>query len=235
MIKFIFKFKYIFPKSKEEIMDIIIALSGIVMICISVFGNNYESDTLNSKLLSVVGDLGIGLFPTGVISFLLEKMQQKQKDIEKQKKRATILYNLNIALHAYLNAVCNLAIAKKHSLKGHTVSDILRQILENNMELESSTDEINALTHLIEKMKDLFQSPNPIYIIADIFNEDEMKHFHLLIKAGENALNFITEANSNSLQRNCFLSYLLIAFEEISEYNVFLKMESNGHNISIAV
>lgn len=232
MFRFI---KLLLPKSKEEWFHIMIAALGIVMISVSAFCDVDMNNNAKTRGLALLGDLGIGIFPTGIIGLLLERMQNREKGEQKHRRRIAILHSLDISIHAYFNTICNLALVENASFNGDKVFDIFQAIKDETIIVEYSDDEVKALRRLVAKIKESFEFPDPTYIAADIFSENEENHFLLLIGKGEELLKSMEIEGCKSSQRYTFLSYLKVACEEISEFNKFLDMVSDGNNISIPV
>ena len=223
--------KYIFP-DKLEIVNIVVAIIGIGMIICSSLCTA-EQGTLCSKLLSIIGDLGIGIFPTGIIGFILERIQNRNKAQEMKSKRLAILRLFNNAVHGYLNVICNTVIEKESSLKNKKVFEIITTLNNDDVQVECSSNEKVALSNLVEKLHELFDSDNPLYIVTDVFEMIEINHFELIIKDGEKLLCLMKENRSIKDSRNTFLSYLWTTCLEIPECYNFNLMISDGDNIFI--
>lgn len=225
--------KYIFP-DKLEIVNIVVAIIGIGMIICSSLCTA-EQGTLCSKLLSIIGDLGIGIFPTGIIGFILERIQNRNKAQEMKSKRLAILRLFNNAVHGYLNVICNTVIEKESSLKNKKVFEIIATLNNDDVQVKCSSNEKVALSNLVEKLHELFDSNNPLYIVTDVFEMIEINHFELILKDGEKLLCLMKENRSIKDSRNTFLSYLWTTCLEIPECNDFNLMISDGDNIFIPI
>lgn len=223
--------RYRWP-AKPEIINIVVAVVGFVMIlCASIFTVSQES--IWAKLLNIMRDMGIGIFPTGVIGLALERMQSRNKEQEKKDKRIAMLRAFNNAIHSYLNAICNIAIAKNNSLKYKKIFDITKLVSSEEVHIEYSNNEIVALTLLVKRLQESFGLTNPLYIVSDIFETIEINHFEMLLKDGEKLLYLMSEDNDVNDKRNSFLSYLQVTCLAISECSSFNEMISDGDNIYI--
>jgi hypothetical protein len=218
----------------KEWFYILLIFIGIAMVFAPVI-KNFSLDNKEKAVswLTVLGELGVGVFPTGVISLILERMQIREKSEEIRRIRTAILRNIDISIHSYFNTVCNSAIAENSSLKDKKIFDIFNAIKDEAIVI--TTDESSALKQLLMRMKDSFESPNPVYLAIDIFKENEERHFRLLIEKGEKLLELIENDNCMSMDRHNFLSYLETACKEITECNKYLNMSSDGNNIFIPV
>ncbi len=220
-----------FP-TKLEILNLVVAVVGIAMIlCSSLF--TAEQETLCSKLLSIVGDFGIGTFPTGVIGFALERMQNRSKEQEKRDKRLAILRLFNNAVHKYLNIICNSAIEANNSLKYKKVFDITSVVNSEEIQINLGDEEKDALTLLVERLQESFGTTNPLYIVTDVFEVIEITHFEMLLKDGKNLLHSTNNQKKVMDMRSSFLSYLHTTCLAVSECNCFNEMISNGDNIYV--
>lgn len=218
--------------TKLEIVNLVVAVIGIAMIlCSSLL--TVEPETSCSKFLSIVGDLGIGIFPTGVIGFALERMQNRSKEQEKRGKRLAILRLFNNAVHGYLNVICNSAIKINSNLKSKKLFDITRAVNSEEIQIDLSDEEKNALTLLVERLQESFGATNPLYIVTDVFETIEITHFEMLLRDGNNLLYSINERKNVMDMRSSFLSYLQTTCLAISECNYFNEMISDGDNIYI--
>ncbi len=218
--------------TKLEVVNLVVAVIGIAMIlCSSLF--TVEQEPHCSTLLSIVGDLGIGIFPTGVIGFALERMQNRSKEKEKRDKRLAILRLFNNAVHGYLNVICNSAIKINSDLKNKKVFDIISAVNNEEIQINLCDEEKNALTLLTERLQESFGTTNPLYIVTDVFEAIEIINFEMLLKDGNNLLYLINEKVNVMDMRNSFLSYLQTTCLAISECNCFNEMISNGDNIYI--
>ena len=226
-------FKQLLPKSKSEWLNISAAILGVVMILLSVFCGCSEDNIILKKLFTVLGNLGIGIFPTGIIGLLLERMKARDKSEQKHRIRSAILQSINVSIHSYFNVICNSAILRCQELKGLLVFDIFQALKDKRISLDYDIAEKEALKHLITIMKSSFETPDPTYIIADIFSQGEENHFSLLIKKGEDVISCFDSGGNDSSKRFDFLSYLQVACEEIPEWNRFKNMISDGDNIFI--
>lgn len=221
--------KYMFP-DKLEIVNIVVAIIGIVMIfcsslLVAVPGSIY------SKLLSIMGDLGIGIFPTGLIGFILERIQNRNKAQETHNKRLAILSLFNNAVHGYLNIICNEVIKKRGNLKNERVFEIITAV--NNIQMEYSESEIVALTTLIRNLQEVFSLDTALYIVTDVFEAIEISHFSMLLGEGKKLLNLMKENRDVMESRRSFLSYLQITCFSVPECNNFNLMISDGDNIFV--
>ncbi len=227
------RFKRLLPSSKAEWLNISAAILGVAMILLSVFYDYPEEKIIQEKLFTVLGNLGIGIFPTGIIGLLLEKMQARDKREQKRRIRSAILQSLNVSIHSYFNAICNSAISRCQKLKGLRVFEIFQAVKDTGIPFDYDSTERETLKHLVTMMRSSFETPDPTYIIADIFSQGEEKHFSLLIRKGEDVLNYFDCEGKDSSKRFEFLSYLQVACEEIPEWNKFENMISDGDNIFI--
>ena len=221
------------PKSRAEWINLATAFLGVVLILLSVFNNCPEEKVLQKKFFAALGDIGIGIFPTGIIGLLLERMQAREKNDQKQRIRSAVLQNLNVSIHSYFNALCNSAIADYPELKGHRVFDIFKSMKELGIPLKYDNAEKQALKALVLRIKASFESPDPTYIIADIFSQSEEQYYLLLIDNGNKLLSYLDQGGNNPAERLKFLSYLQIACEEMPEWVKFKNMVSDGNNILI--
>lgn len=217
--------------SKIEFANIAIAAIGIAMIGCSTL-IPAEIDSFNKKLLSIVGDLGVGLFPTGGIGFILERIQNRKERRERNNKRLAILRLINAAIHGYLNVICNASVAQNSRLKGENVFEIVGNLNEE-LQSENIADEVKALALLVDRLKMSFGSTDPLFIVADVFETVEIKHFESLLHDGENLLHTLHMGYEAMDGRSSFLSYLQIACLEIPECKGFAEMVSNGDNIYV--
>ncbi len=218
--------------TKLEIVNIMVTIIGVVMIlCSSFFSDEQESSC--SKFLNIVGDLGIGIFPTGVIGFVLERMQNRSKEQEKMDKRLAILSLFNNAVHGYLNVVCNSAIKVNKDLKGEKLFYITSAVNSDEIQINICDEEKVALTLLIEKLQESFGTTNPLYIVTDVFEAIEITNFEMLINDGNKLLHSINERTNVMDMRSNFLSYLQATCLAIPECNCFNEMISDGNNIYI--
>lgn len=220
-----------FP-TKLEVTNLVVAAIGIIMIlCSSLFV--VKQGTYYSQLLSIMGDLGIGIFPTGIIGYTLERMQNRSKEKEKRNKRLAILRLFNNAFHGYLNVICNSAIKINSDLKNKKVFDITSTVISEKIKINLCDEEKSALTLLVDRLQESFSITNPLYIVTDIFEVIEITHFEMLLNDGINLLNLINEKRNIMDMRSSFLSYLQTTCAAISECNSFNKMISDGDNIYI--
>lgn len=224
--------KHLRNLTRLEIVNLIIAIEGITMIlCSSLITVN--QDCSFSKWLNIIGDLGIGFFPTGIIGLTLERIQNRNKEQENRDKRLNILRLFNNGIHGYLNFICNSVIMSKKELKNKGVFELISIANCEKIEISSCDEEIRALTIIVERLQELFGSPNPLYIITDIFKPIEINHFEMLLKDGNTLINAIIQGGNVSENRMRFISYLQTTCSEITECNSFCKMISNGDNIYI--
>lgn len=226
-------FRALLPKSTAEWLDTFVAILGIAMIFVSVYFDSDQEHNTQKKLLSVVGDLGIGIFPTGIIGLLLERMQNREKGRQIQRIRAAILKSLNVSIHSYFNTICNSAISRCPGLKGRSLNEILQKVQEEQLLIDQNPKEKEALKHFLSKIKITFETPDPTYIIADIFSPSEEGYFLLLIEKGEALLSEFDQGRIEHSHRSGFIGYLKTSCEEIPEWNRFMNMVSDGNNISI--
>lgn len=203
------------------------------MIVISATCNVATEGNSKPEYYIILGDLGVGIFPTGIIGYILEKMQRREKEEQRHKRRSAILYGIIVSIHSYFNSICNAALTEYPKYKNCNVFEIIQLIKDETIVLAYSSNELDMLRHLIIKIKDIFEFPDPTYIVSDVFEEKEENHFHLLIKEGEDLVTLIENNICKSSKRCDFLSYLEIACEEIPEFRQFLQMTSNGKNIFI--
>lgn len=217
--------------TRVEIVNLVIALIGILMIVYSTL-TPAENESVQEKMLALIGDLGIGLFPTGIIGFFLERIQNRNEDREKNNKRLAILRLINNAIHGYLNVICNSAIKQKSQLKLKTVFEIVDNLNEG-LFIEKIDGEAEALAILVDRLRMSFGSTDPLFIVADVFETIEIKYFESLLQDGESLLQMLDMSNGVSKKRNSFLSYVKIACSEIPECKGFVDMISDGDNIFV--
>lgn len=175
--------RLLLPQSKEEWLNLAITFLGIGMIIVSVLADDTNS-MAKSKFYAIIENLGIGIFPTGIVGFILERMQIREKKDKKIRIRTAILQGLNVSIHSYLNVLCNSMINKYPDLKGKEIFDIIEAIKAGNRTLEYTEKEKDSLHQLTLKAKTSFEYPDPSYLIADIFSKSEEDHFLLLINKG---------------------------------------------------
>lgn len=223
--------KFISP-TKSEIIYLIVVILGLSMICGSAF-IIVVPDSICSKLLSIMGAIGTGAFPTGIIGIVLEKMQKRSIEQEKCNKRLAILRLFNNAAHGYLNIICNAIIKAEPTQKGNKIFSITSTLKYNKFRIENSEDEQKALTLLIRNLKDSFGTVNPLYITTDIFDTIEIDGFEKLLHDGESLLCLLKKGKEVSEVRIRFISYLQVTCSAISECSSFNKMISDGDNIYI--
>lgn len=218
--------------TKLETVNLVVTIIGIIMIlCSSLFLD--EQDSSYSKFLNIVGDLGIGIFPTGVIGFVLERMQNRSKEQEKRDKRLAILSLFNNAVHGYLNIICNSAIKANNNLKGEKLFYITNAVNSNEIQLNICDEEKIALTILVERLQESFGTTNPLYIVTDVFEAIEIANFEMLLNDGNKLLRTIYKGTNVMDMRSNFLSYIQATCLAIPECNCFNEMVSDGDNIYI--
>lgn len=218
--------------TKVEIAHVVVAVIGIVMIlCSALISCGQESPC--SKFLVITGDLGVGLFPTGIIGLVLERMQYRNREQEKKNKRIAILRLYNNAVHSYLNILCNAAIETDQRLIHKRVFEITTVISNGELQVASSNDEKAALTLLTERLRESFGVSNPLYIVTDVFETTEINHFEMLLQDGEKLLSLMNKHINLAEARAGFLSYLQVACSAIPECSSFYEMVSDGDNIYV--
>lgn len=215
--------------TKIEFANILVTIFGITMIVCSTL-ISVERESIEEKLLSLLGDLGIGLLPTGVLGFVIERIQNRNKEREKNNKRSAILRLFNNALHGYLNVICNAAIAGKGCLKGENIFEIINA-LNSELHIEHITDEKEAIQLVVERLQMCFETRDPLFIVADVFETIEINHFELILQEGKNLLRLLHNNEKIGESRSSFLSYLQVACSEIPEFRNYMKMVSDGDNI----
>lgn len=219
--------------TKLEIAHIATATVGVAMILCSTFFAEEEKSVLG-RWLTIMGDLGIGLLPTGVIGIILEKMQNRNRERDKKNKRMAVLRLFNSAVHSYFNSICNEAIRQKSAMKGKRVFEIISSV-GNEVQFECSTEEIASFSLLGEKLIEIFEKEESLFIVTDVFEPIEIDHFNLLAKETKKLL-CSTNKESNIKNARCsFLSYLKTACLEIPECGDFANMVSDGDNIYIPI
>ena len=217
--------------TKLEIAYIATATVGVAMILCSTFFAVEEKSVLG-RWLAILGDLGTGLFPTGVIGLVLEKMQNRNRERDKKSKRMAVLRLFNSAVHRYFNSICNEAIRQKNAMKGKCVFEIISSV-GNEVQFECSAEEIASLCLLGEKLVEIFEKAESLFIVTDVFDPVEIDHFNLLAKETKKLLSSTNKENSIKNARCSFLSYLKTACLEIPECGDFVNMVSDGDNIYI--
>lgn len=218
--------------TKMEIANIVVALIGVMMILFSSLPSGGESKT-KIAILQIVGNIGIGVFPSGVIGFILERMQIRNRNIEKTEMRRTVLRYFLSALHEYLNVVCSEAIKQNSELKDSRVFDITKRIVIQGELQPISAEESESLSVLVQRMEEAFGTNNPFYIVTDVFESDELTHFGMLIENGKKLVHSIKQEKNPIESRNSFLSYIQSTCLSIPECNGFNEMISDGDNIFI--
>lgn len=217
-----------------EVVYIFVVIVGVVMIlCSSLIAAEPESNC--SKVLSILGSLGTGTFPTGAVGFVLERMQNRNSEHEKSTKRLAILRLFNNSVHGYFNVICNAAIQAVPSLKDKKVFLITETLSSGNIQIENSDEELAALTILVARLKDSFSAVNPLYIATDVFTIQEINYFEMLVKDGEALLALMNKNADTSIssKRNQFISYLKTTCLAIPECSSFNEMITNGDNIFV--
>ena len=220
------------PRTKKEWLYVFVAIIGVAMI---IFSNavdhlgTHEAD----KVLPIIGDLGIGFFPTGIIGLILDRMNSQEKNIKKNNIRNWMLLNIDVSVHSYFNLLCNSAIEADVNLKGKGLFEILKWIEGQRVISVNSNTEMELLDKLVMEMKNSFSQPSPIFAVYDIFSQNEEKYFALLIEKGEKLLKSKGGMPNIVGLRNDFLSYLTITCRELPELQHYQRMISDGDNIAI--
>ncbi len=154
--------------------------------------------SLNEEISSVIMNLGISIFPTGIVGWMFEMVNEKNHNKEISDKRAAILKQLSVLFQRYLSEMCFQYQELYKEKNNYYLSEI--NVLDSFNEM--STNYTNALS-LINKgkmkwtekeveeffrcelvtttdIKDVLNAilfNKDVYIINNIFSEDELKNF----------------------------------------------------------
>lgn len=88
-----------------KILNIFLIVLGISLICSNFFFT--ASDCFQQKIIDLLVNLGIGLFPTGAIGLIIEFVQDKHQSEIKKYKRQSILKDFQYTIQNYLNVLCD--------------------------------------------------------------------------------------------------------------------------------
>ena len=208
----------------ETILNWCLIILGIGMIIISVFYTALEG-SIAKKVIEVIGDIGIGLFPTGAIGLLINWMQARENEKQQKARRSEVLRRIDSALHRYLVSLCKEA-NKNYEIKGKTISEIIDSV---GSIISFSDDESDKLKILLERLEEYFDKPDPVFIMTDCFTEQEQR-FHL---QRINECKAILNARNADILilRSKFLSQWRIAWKDIPEYCYYESLKYDGDNL----
>lgn len=105
-----------------KILNVILIIIGIALICSDFFANGCFS----KKIIDLLVNFGIGLFPTGAIGLIIEFVQDRQQSEIKKYKRQSILKDFQYMIQNYLNVVCD---------KHFQLKDINNQTIERKIDV----------------------------------------------------------------------------------------------------
>lgn len=218
--------------TKLEIVYIVMSFIGIVMIILSSLFC-IEQESIAFKILNIIGDIGVCIFPTGIIGCILEKIQIQNKELEKRDKRLAVLRLVINSMHGYLNVICNTAIKDRISLKYKKVFEIIKSMNNKWTNIEFNQEEVATLKTLIEQLQNSLLLTDTLYIVTNIFDPVELNQFEILLKKAMELLNSMNQHENIQEKKNNFLSFIMITCSAIPECNNFNEMVSDGDNIYI--
>lgn len=154
--------------------------------------------SLSEELSSVIMNLGISIFPTGIVGWMFEKVNEKNHKIEISDKRAAILKQLSVLFQRYLSEACYQYQELNKEKNNYYLSEI--NVLDSFNEMSSNyTDALSLInkgkmnwtekeveeffrneletTDAIENVLNAILFNKDVYIINDIFSEDELIRF----------------------------------------------------------
>lgn len=153
---------------------------------------------LDSELSSLIMNLGIGIFPTGIVGWMFEIVNEKNQKKEISDKRAAILKKMYVLFHRYLTEVCyqyQLFIKEKNNyyLPKFNILDSFGEMSSNytlalnwihkgqikwtEKEVEEFFRNEIATIGGIEEVLNAIIFNRDVYIINNIFSEEEVTWF----------------------------------------------------------
>lgn len=228
MRKTIFKWEYI--------VNGVAILLGLLFIVLSVVIVTQDG-TACHKALQIIGDVGVGLFPTGIIGLLICIMQEKDKERHRLVMRKEILRLINSAVHQYLLEICKCAACKCGNLKGKKLTEIERAIINRDVNFPYSDTEVEKLKVLTLRLTDYFGKAEPALIIGDLFTSNEQKFYAARIEEGQAIIESYSEAkNSEEIaanKRNDYITHWQSLRGLFPEYRKYNNLYFDGHNLVI--
>lgn len=154
--------------------------------------------SLSEGLSLVIMNLGISIFPTGIVGWMFEIVNEKSHNKEISDKRAAILKQLSILFQRYLTETCFQYQELYKEKNNYYITEI--NVLDSFNEVSSNyTDALSLInkgkmnwpekkveeffrneletTAAIEDVLNAILFNRDVYIINDIFSEDELIRF----------------------------------------------------------
>ena len=210
----------------ETVLNIILMIIGLAMISVSVFCNAPD-DSITKKIIEVIGDLGIGVFPTGAIGLLLNRMQNKEEKRQKTAQRNEVLRRIDTSLHQYLVTVCKEAMSHEIDVKDKPITQIINNLNQANLLRTSAESE--RLKVLIERIEEYFDKPNPVFIMTDCFTEQEQRFHTQQVISGKNLIS--CDDDDVQTNRASFLNSWSSGWIDIPEYQYYKDQIFDGDNL----
>lgn len=154
--------------------------------------------SLNEGLSSVIMNLGISIFPTGIVGWMFETVNEKNHNKEISDKRAAILKQLSVLFQRYLSEMCyqyqelykekhnyylsEISVMDSFNEMSSNYTDALGLIYKGKMnwtekEVEEFFRNELATTASIKDVLNAISFNKDVYIINNIFSEDELMRF----------------------------------------------------------
>ena len=202
-------------------------------LCFIIFLPDIDTIEGNYKrVTSILLDIGVCLLPTGLIGLILVFLQNSQKDNEKFNQRLSLLKELDMQLHNFINEICrNITISQQANEKN--VQKILIQLRDNNLTLSFNNNFQNYVKLLSTAIIN-FLSKKDDYLMIEIFNSYEIDALLLLSESINDFISSYETENTALVERNSkkMAIYILKLLKNIPEFSSYLKQVYNGSNIS---
>ena len=206
----------------EPLLHFIVAIVGLSLI---VFLPDPDAVCEGYKrFVSTMIDIGIGLFPTGLIGLILVFMQKSQKSNEKFDQRISLLKELDIKLHNLVNEICKLSNQSEKSVK-----KILIALRDNAPECQLTSNVKSCATAFSTSIKEFLQNKND-FLLTEMFSTDEMEALSLLTESLDAFASAADQANVAQKERSLknMVGCVQKLLKKIPEFSPYLKCTFTG-------